>query len=126
MWKKIIDTEIDIFNSLLNSSNYTDDEKEEVMARHKRETFKKAKNSQEYFEKTIKSFNFEAEKVLRKIFKLYAMAKDVPNSKLPKAMKRMKTESKWINMDHWDTFIKSQKNKDNMQSKDGITKGYIY
>ena len=124
--KIIIDGEMDIFNSLLNSSNYTDDEKEEVMARYKRETFKKAKNSQEYFEKTIKSFNFEAEKVLRKIFKLYAMTKDVPNSKLPKAMKRMKTESKWINMDHWDTFIKSQKNKDNMQSKDGITKGYIY
>lgn len=124
--KIIIDGEIDIFNSLLNSSNYTDDEKEEVLARHKRQTFKNAKNSQEYFEKTIKSFNFEAEKVLRKIFKLYAMAKDVPNPKIPNVMKKMKTESKWINMDHWDTFMKSQKNKGNMQSKDGITKGYIY
>jgi hypothetical protein len=124
--KIIIDAEINIFNSLLNSSNYTDDEKKEVLARHKREIFKKGKNSQEYFEKTIKSFNFEAEKVLRKIFKLYAMAKNTDDKKLPSAMKRMKTESKWINMDYWDKFIKSQKNKGNMQSKDGITKRYIY
>jgi hypothetical protein len=45
--------------------------------------------------------------------------RDVPNPKLPKAMKRMKTESKWINMDHWDKFMKSQKDNPN-------TKGYIY
>jgi hypothetical protein len=54
------------------------------------------------------------------------MAKNTDDKKLPSAMKRMKTESKWINMDYWDMFIKSQKNKDNMESKDGITKRYIY
>jgi hypothetical protein len=106
-----------------NGNKYSDDEKKEVL---RKQNLGKGENGEQYFEKMIKSFNFEAEKVLRKIFKLYAMAKDVPNPKLPKAMKRMKTESKWINMDHWDTFMKSQKNKDNMQSKDGITKGYIY
>lgn len=99
-----------------NGNKYSDDEKKEIL---KKQNLGKGENGEQYFEKMIKSFNFEAEKVLRKIFKLYAMAKDVPNPKLPKAMKRMKTESKWINMDHWDKFMKSQKDKPN-------TKGYIY
>ncbi len=114
--------ETDILNDFLttgkynNGNKYSDDEKKEIL---KKQNLGKGENGEQYFEKMIKSFNFEAEKVLRKIFKLYAMAKDVPNPKLPKAMKRMKTESKWINMDHWDKFMKSQKDKPN-------TKGYIY
>jgi hypothetical protein len=49
------------------------------------------------------------------------MAKDVPNPNLPKAMKRMKTESKWINMKHWD-----KQPKKGFDFKDGTMKGYIY
>lgn len=114
-----------VLHGMLNttSHNYTDAEKQEIIRRQK---LKKGKDGEQYFEKMFKKFNFEAEKVLRKIYKLYAMAKDVPNPKIPNVIKKMKNESKWINLDHWDKFMDSQKKKENMKTKNGINKGYIY
>jgi hypothetical protein len=119
--KTFISAEANLLRRMLSSSKFTDTEKDEIYERHKKQIFKNVNSGKDYFEKMIKSFNFEAEKVLRKIFKLFAMAKDVPNPKLPKAMKRMKTESKWINMKHWD-----KQPKKGFDFKDGTMKGYIY
>ena len=114
-----------VLQGMLNSvsHNYTDAEKKEII---RRQNLKKGKDGQQYFEKMFKMFNFEAEKVLRKIYKLYAMAKDEPNPNIPNVIKKMKTESKWIDLKHWDKFMDSQKSKENMKTKGGITKGYIY
>lgn len=114
-----------VLHGMLNtvSHNYTDAEKEEII---RRQNLKKGKDGEQYFEKIFKKFNFEAEKVLRKIYKLYAMAKDEPNPNIPNVIKKMKTESKWINLKDWDKFMDSQKKKENMKTKNGITKGYIY
>jgi len=60
---------------------------------------RKEKNEESFkrfFEKEINYANFMAKKNLRKLFKLYAMAKNTDDKKLPSAMKRMTNESNKI------------------------------
>ena len=60
---------------------------------------RKEKNQESFkrfFEKEINYANFMAKKNLRKLFKLYAMAKNTDDKKLPSAMKRMTNESNKI------------------------------
>jgi hypothetical protein len=79
--------------SKYNKSIYEDTMKEvisKLFMLENKENFKK------FFEKEIKNSNFIAKKNLRKLFKLYAMAKNTDDKKLPSAMNRMTNESNKI------------------------------
>ena len=88
-------------NQLLYMSRFGKSMYEDAMKDVIRKVFliKKEKNEESFkrfFEKEINYANFMAKKNLRKLFKLYAMAKNTDDKKLPSAMKRMTNESNKI------------------------------
>jgi hypothetical protein len=60
-----------------------------------------------FFADELKYANFMAKKNLRKLFKLYAMAKNTDDKKLPSAMDRMTNESNYIFFENKHLFPKT-------------------
>jgi hypothetical protein len=101
--EKIQDMVIDLndINQFLYMTRFGKSMYEDTMRDVIRKVFliRKEKNEESFkrfFEKEINYANFMAKKNLRKLFKLYAMAKNTDDKKLPSAMKRMTNESNKI------------------------------
>jgi hypothetical protein len=101
--EKIQDMIIDLndINQLLYMSRFGRSMYEDAMKDVIRKVFlvrneKNEESFKRFFEKEINYANFMAKKNLRKLFKLYAMAKNTDDKKLPSAMKRMTNESNKI------------------------------
>ena len=112
--KKIQEMVIDFndFNQFMHMSRFGKSMYEDVMEDVIKKLFliRKEKNQEtfkRFFEKEINYANFIAKKNLRKLFKLYAMAKNTDDKKLPSAMKRMTNESNKIFFENSRFFPKT-------------------
>lgn len=54
------------------------------------------------------------------------MKKDKTISEVVNPKKTISFESKWINLDRWDDFMKMQKNRSNNQPDKGVLRIHIY
>jgi hypothetical protein len=112
--EKIKDMVIDFndINQLLYMNRFGKSMHEDTMKDVIRKVFmiRKEKNEESFkrfFEKEINYASFMAKKNLRKLFKLYAMAKNTDDKKLPSAMKRMTNESNKIFFENSRFFPKT-------------------